>query len=664
MLLSIVTVNYNVRQFLENALTSIGRALEGIDGEVIVVDNASRDNSVAMVRKTFPWVHVIANEENVGFARANNQALRVAKGKYILLINPDSIVQEDTFRVMIQYLDAHPEVGLAGCKVLNPDGTFQLPCRRSFPTPWVAFTKMFGLSALFPSSRLFGQYNLTYLSPDETYPVDAVSGSFMMVRREVYEKIGGLDESYFMYGEDLDWCYRVRQAGYTVAYVHETSVIHFKGESTRRSDINEVRLFYKAMELFVARHFRRSYFERFFLSLGIAVREAIAWVNRVLPPLVLMVTDFVLVDVALLLSAYWYFETPLRFIDGANPIVWFAPSLLVVLGLAASGSYLSNRYAPSRAAMGVLGGYVMISAAVFFFKNLAYSRAVVAISGIVSIVFIPFWRILLQRLRMRSTRSGQRRTLFGGRTLIVGIGESGRELLRRLRVRMDGAYDVVGFVDTTGMHIGESIDGVEVVASLENVGKVIDTLRVSDVIFSTEGLSYGEVLSVISRSNNSVVNFRLVPNSLEAIIGKTSVDQLDTIPLVDIEYNLHRPSHRLMKRAADIMVAFVGVLLFYIPAHVTRAWKKEGGVYRSLTLVLSGRRSLIGLPSDDHGHLASSLSQRCGGADLGPIGLTGLIQVNRHQGMTEEEMERYALFYAKNHSIALDAEILMKAMGF
>ena len=664
MLLSIVIVNYNVRQFLENALASIGRALEGIDGEVIVVDNASRDNSVAMVLKSFPGVRVIANEENVGFARANNQALREAKGTYILLLNPDTIVQEDTFRVMIRYLDAHPDVGLAGCKVLNPDGSFQLPCRRSFPTPWVAFTKMFGLSALFPSSRLFGKYNLTYLSPDATYPVDAVSGSFMMIRRSVVDKIGGLDESFFMYGEDLDWCFRVREAGYAVAYVHETSVIHYRGQSTRRSEINEVRLFYKAMELFVAKHFRRSILQRTYLSFGITIRESLAWISRVLPPLILMVTDFLLVDIALAVGALLYFQDPFKFINGANPVVWIAPSLFVVLGLAASGSYLSNRYAPSRAAMGVLGGYVAISAAVFFFKNLAYSRAVVAISGVIALILVPLWRMVLHRLRMRKSRTGQRRTLFGGRTLIVGIGDSARELLRRVRARMDGAYDVVGLVDTSGLHVGEVVDGIEVVANLENVGKVIDEMRVSDVIFSTDGLSYGEVLSVITRSNNSIVNFRLVPNSLEAIIGKTSVDQLDTIPLVDIEYKLHLPSHRFFKRLIDFCIALVAVVLVYVPWRLLRGWSKPDGAVRSIPQVLSGKRSLIGLPDDKDGALAASLSRRCGGADLGPIGLTGLIQSNRHDGMSEEEMERYALFYARNHSMALDLEILMKAIGF
>src|SRR5512138_2330859 len=212
--LSVIIVNYNVRQFLESSLLSIQRALQGMSGEIFVVDNASEDGSVEMVRRKFPGVRCIENRENIGFSRANNIALAQATGDLILLINPDTIVQEDTFRVMKAFFDATPDAGCAGCTILNPDGSFQLPCRRSFPTPWVAFTKIFGLSALFPRSRIFGQYNLTYLDPQKTYRVDAISGSFMMVRRSVVEKVGGLDESFFMYGEDLDWCFRIGEAGY------------------------------------------------------------------------------------------------------------------------------------------------------------------------------------------------------------------------------------------------------------------------------------------------------------------------------------------------------------------------------------------------------------------------------------------------------------------
>jgi hypothetical protein len=255
---SVIIVNYNVRQFLENALTSIRRAMEGLEGEVIVVDNASDDGSTEMVKAKFPDVILIENRRNLGFAASNNIALRRARGKYLLLINPDTIVQEDTLRVMLAFFAETPDAGLAGCKILNPDGSLQLACRRTYPTPWVAFTKTFGLSSLFPGSRLFGKYNLTFLNENETYPVDAVSGSFMMVTREVLEAVGGLDESFFMYGEDLDWCYRVTQAGFKVYYVHGTKIVHYKGESTRRSDIDELKHFYGAMQLFVGKHFAGS----------------------------------------------------------------------------------------------------------------------------------------------------------------------------------------------------------------------------------------------------------------------------------------------------------------------------------------------------------------------------------------------------------------------
>lgn len=299
--LSVIVVNYNVRDFLHHALVSLQKAMKGLRGEIIVVDNASDDGSVEMVRRRFPSVALIANKTNFGFAKANNIALDRARGKYLLLINPDTLVQEDTLRVMVEFFDENPDVGLAGCKILNPDGTFQLACRRSFPTPWVAFTKMSGLSSLFPNTRLFGRYNLTYLSPDETYEIDAVSGSFMMVRREVYKQVGGLDEAFFMYGEDLDWCYRIQQAGWKNYYVHSTKLIHYKGESTKRSNLDEIRTFYEAMHLFVRKHLSRSHFFALFLRLAISVSSRLAMLKAFLKPLRFALIDIILVDLSVIL---------------------------------------------------------------------------------------------------------------------------------------------------------------------------------------------------------------------------------------------------------------------------------------------------------------------------------------------------------------------------
>jgi O-antigen biosynthesis protein len=656
MTLSVIIVNYNVRQFLENALTSVRRALEGIEAEVFVVDNASGDGSADMVREKFPSVRLIENRENLGFARANNMALREARGEFVLLMNPDTVVQEDTLRVMLRFFADVPDAGIAGCRILNPDGTFQLPCRRSFPTPWVAFTKIFGLAALFPRSRIFGKYNLTYLSQDETYPVDAVSGSFMMVRREAYAKVGGLDESFFMYGEDLDWCYRIGTAGFRVYYVHSTKIIHFKGESTKRSDLDEIRLFYQAMQLFVRKHFSRSRTVLLFLNLGILLRGSAASLARLSRPIEIALCDGLLVVAALLAGEYMYRGALLRFPAYAYPLIWVVPALLIVAISAAAGLYTTARYAAGRSFGAVAAGYVLISATVFFEKDFAFSRAVVLIAGGLSLVFIPGWRFGVRLFG----RGAARRSVFGRRTVIVGTGPSAQEVLRKLRARVDDGYDVLGFIDTSLRRVGEKVAGVEIIGSIDNVGKVIDERRVGEVIFSTDGLSYENILSVIARSRSRSINFRLVPGSLESIIGKTSIDELDTLPLVDIEYNIHRPGNRFAKRLTDVLVALILLVTAYPVGRLVRG---KAGMSRSplslLTDVLRGLLSLVGLPRGDPRAPGSGPEQD---GYLGPEGLTGLLQIHRHEDLNDQERERYKLYYAKNQSLMLDLQIIARTL--
>jgi len=653
--LSVIIVNYNVRRFLESALTSVRRALEGIESEVFVVDNASDDGSAEMVRAKFPEVHLLENTRNLGFARANNLALAQARGRFLLLLNPDTLVQEDTFRVMLAFFRQTSDAGIAGCRILNPDGSFQLPCRRSFPTPWVAFTKTFGLSALFPKSHLFGQYNLTFLSDEATYPVDAVSGSFMMVRREAYEKVGGLDEDFFMYGEDLDWCYRVMQAGFRVYYVHTTKIIHFKGESTRRSDIDEIRLFYQAMQLFVRKHLSRSRPVLILLNLGIFVRETAASIARLRIPVLFALLDALLVVLAILAGEYLYFGEFFHFPARAYPSVWIAPAALIVLLSAAAGLYTMRRFALARAMGVVATGYIFISASVFFIKDFAFSRAVVLIAGFLTLCLLPGWRLGARLLGGH----GGRKSLFGRRTVIVGTGPSAQEVLRRLRARVDDGYDVLGFIDTSRRRIGEKIAGIEVIGSVDNVAKVLDERRVGEVIFSTDGLPYEQILSVIAQSKNRSMNFRLVGGNLEAIIGKTRIDELDTLPLVDIDYNIHRLSHRFVKRLMDIVIAALLLVTVYPFVRLRR------GVAGSSPLlllpgVLRGQLSLVGLPIDK-----APKDSAEGGAPkayLGPEGLTGLVQLNERADLDEEERERYTLYYAKNQSLILDLEIIAKSL--
>lgn len=254
MRLTVIIVNWNTKEFLGRCLSTVLASIIKGNLEVIVVDNHSSDNSVDFISKNFPSVRVIANRENVGFARANNQAIRKSCGEYVLLLNPDTEIEADTLQIMVDFMDERQDCGMAGCKVLNPDGTLQLACRRNIPSISDAIFKLTGISRLFPNSPRFSRYNLTYLPSDQVSPVDAVSGSSLMTRKEVIEKIGLLDERFFMYGEDLDWCWRAGQAGYQNYYVPYTSIIHYHGQSSKKRPVRTAYYFYQAMYLFYCKH--------------------------------------------------------------------------------------------------------------------------------------------------------------------------------------------------------------------------------------------------------------------------------------------------------------------------------------------------------------------------------------------------------------------------
>lgn len=254
--LSIVVVSYNTRDRLRACLTSVQRSTGLGTIETIVVDNASSDGSAEMVAAEFPWVHLLRSGANRGFAWANNVALRRARGRRLLLLNPDTEFEPTALADMVAYLDAHPEAAAVGPKLLRADGSLDLAGRRSFPNPTVAFYRLTGLSRAFPRSKRFGRYNLSFLDPEQEADVDAVSGAFMLVRREAIAQVGLLDERFFMYGEDLDWAYRMKERGWRIRYNPSVTVVHYKGESSRQSSRKATVAFFRAMHHFYAKHYR------------------------------------------------------------------------------------------------------------------------------------------------------------------------------------------------------------------------------------------------------------------------------------------------------------------------------------------------------------------------------------------------------------------------
>ncbi|TDF96221.1 glycosyltransferase family 2 protein [Paenibacillus piri] len=276
--LSIIILNYNTCELTINAIKSVYASHTHYKYEIIVVDNNSADASVQTINENFPSTVLIKNDENYGFAKGNNIGIRKATGRYILLLNSDTEVQEDTLETMIAFMDSNRSIGAAGCKVVLPDGSLDKACRRGFPTPSASFYYAFGISKLFPDSPRLNQYQLSHLDPDQDYPVDCLVGAFMMVRREAFEQVGLLDENFFMYGEDIDWCYRIKQGGWNIHYYPYTQIVHHKGASSRRKPFKIIYEFHRAMYLFHKKHYqtRYNFLVNYFVYLGIFVKFAVS----------------------------------------------------------------------------------------------------------------------------------------------------------------------------------------------------------------------------------------------------------------------------------------------------------------------------------------------------------------------------------------------------
>ncbi len=268
MQLSIIILNYNVRYFLEQCVLSVQKALENIEGEIIVVDNGSSDDSCTMMHTRFPEVQLIQNSENLGFPKGNNIGVTVAKGEYLCILNPDTVVAEDTFFKVLAFAETQKNLGIVGVKLIDGSGNFLPESKRSVPTPWVAFTKVMGLYRWFPTVSFFTKYYAQHLHPDQTGKVDILVGAFMFLPRELYLEVGGFDENCFMYSDDIDLSYQVLLKGKDNFYFHETTVLHYKGESTIK-DGTYMKRFQEAMRFFYQKHFKVSFFFEIFMQLGI-----------------------------------------------------------------------------------------------------------------------------------------------------------------------------------------------------------------------------------------------------------------------------------------------------------------------------------------------------------------------------------------------------------
>ena len=511
--LSIIIVSYNVRYFLQQCLHSVQRAINGHAHEIIVVDNYSSDDSVEMLRSCFPEVVLIANQDNPGFSKANNQAIKIARGKYILLLNPDTVVAEDTFEKCIDFMDAHPVAGALGVRMIDGKGHFLPESKRALPKPDVAFYKMFGLAGLFPRSRKFGKYHQLYLNEFEINETEVLSGAFFFCRSEALHKAGLLDEDYFMYGEDIDLSYKISQAGYKVYYCPETSIIHYKGESTKKGTLNYVIVFYKAMAIFAQKHFARGQAGAFNLLINIAIvlRAALTWFGNLASSNFLWIMDFSLsYSMFYYMAVYWerqvkylphYFpDKYLFFVIPVYIIIWMLSSFL-------SGAY--RRPFRLRSLLSGIAAGTLVIAVVYAFlpESWRFSRALILLGAILSFLSMGMLRLFYNLSRHRSYRSAEQTV---SRYLLIGGPEmkQAENIIRKHQMNSFVSFLMPG-------------DAAAFLSGISSSEKMAEGQTC--VVFSADAVSYCSLISDFSRFAG-LYSFKIFHSKSSFIIGSDSKD--------------------------------------------------------------------------------------------------------------------------------------------
>ncbi len=611
MKLSVIIVNYNVKYFLEQCLKSVFISGKYIDMEVYVVDNNSVDGSVQMVKEKFAQVKLIANKENTGFSRANNQAIRLAKGEYILLLNPDTVVEDDTFEKVISFMDRTPDAGGLGVKMIDGKGIFLPESKRGLPTPSVAFYKIFGLSALFPRSRIFGKYHLGYLNNEKIHAVDILSGAFMLLRKSVLEKTGHLDETFFMYGEDIDLSYRIIQQGYKNYYFPQTRIIHYKGESTKKSSINYVFVFYNAMIIFARKHFSKQNARTFSFLINIAIyfRALLAilgrFINRSITPLI---------DAAIIFGGFIYikdyWETHvLEFEQSYYPpefLQFFLPSYILIwlFSVYISGGY-DKPYKLFRIARGIgLGTIVILVIYALLPISMRFSRALILLGSLWALTSMLITRIVWHLIRYKNINIGDQ---LNKRIAIIGKGTEPQRIAMMLR--QSGSNAFIGLISTET----NASEKAGYLGILDQLNEIIEVYNINELIFCASEISSQAIISYMSGLKDKPVNFKIAPPESLFIIGSNSIDTFGDFYTVDIN-TINKTANKRNKRLFDLLAAFILTLSFpFSFLYVKNPW----GMLKNILYVVFNQKTWVGYnPQTDNSQLPSLKKSVLNPADM------------------------------------------------
>jgi O-antigen biosynthesis protein len=630
MQLSIIIVNYNVKHFLEHCLISVIAACNNIEAEIIVVDNTSTDGSVPYLKEHFPNIVLITNTENVGFAIANNQALKIAKGKYIVYLNPDTIVPEDCFDKCITYMNNHLNVGALGPHLIDGKGAFLPESKRGFPDFKTSFFKISGLSNLFKASSFFNKYHQGHLAENQSNEVDVLVGCFMMMPTTLAQKLGGFDEAYFMYGEDIDLSYRVQQAGYKNVYFADTSVIHYKGESTKKGSLNYVKLFYNAMIIFARKHLSLSKQHTFIplIKMAIIARAAFSIINRFLSKIWLPILDAIIILTALWQTKnYWLQNIKLNTVYPNHLLISFF-SIYVITWL--SSLYFSGHYDKPFTKNKVLTGMgigLLITLAVYGIlpESARFSRGITVMGGVAAAIAIWTLRYIAQLLQIKNFDAFNQ----GGNHIITVASDDQQKSIMHLLEEAGIEKDIIGTINNKGTGIGQ-------ISNLKSIAKLY---KASEIIYTYPSISFKEIIESI-KQNGPQLNYKIHAAGTNSIIGSNSKNTAGDLYATDLHFAIATPSGQRNKRVFDVISSLLLILCYPFIF-----WKiKLRSVISKSFMVLINQATWIGYKQTPQDHL--------------PKIKKSMLQIGGQLPLTEQQAQQLNLFYARTYTSNQDLKYL------
>ena len=635
--LSIVIVNYNVEYFLEQCLNSVIKASQQLKTEIIVVDNNSSDGSIEMLKHKFQGVHLIENKDNVGFSRANNQGIKLSQGKYVLLLNPDTVIEEQTLTKMVSRMDKDDTIGGLGVRMVDGKGNFLPESKRGLPTPIVAFYKIFGLSSLFKKSKKFGRYHLSYLNEFEENEIEILSGAFMCMRKKVLDEIGLLDEYFFMYGEDIDLSYRIIKAGYKNLYFPDTTIIHYKGESTKKSSVNYVFVFYRAMIIFAKKHFRGNNAFLFSVAINSAIylRASIEISKRIitflapklfnaaviLSGLFALTNQWRMRDITFPNEAYYLLIPMYYLIWSLNYLVWgafdepikFIKQIKAVL----IGTFI------------ILGLYALLP------KELQFSRLYILIGA----AWVFSWNLLNRALS--NLFSGKRFTLNRSnkrRFLVVGDEDE----YKRVKGIVEQNFPSIDVIYP--LAIKESFAGS--IGDIRQIEQIIADNNIDEVIFCAKNVAAGKIIELMTSIKKIDIDYKIAQPDAEFIIGSNSIDTGGEMYVLNLNA-LNNPGSLRSKRLVDVVVSTLLIIAFPI---ITFWFKNKKDFLANLLDVLFAKKTLVGFCENEKKNDAQL-----------PQLKKGLLNfMDDFDKLSPANIDKVNLIYARDYNLLKDLKLIAK----